>query len=188
MIPRVIVGGLGPAGPELLTAQVVELASTHPSFLRTARHPAASQFDLPSFDHVYESAETFEEVYASIVESLVAAAGEHSTVGYLVPGSPLVAERTVELLRLDTRVETQILPAVSFLDVSWVALGIDPIEAGVRLIDGHRFLVEAAGERCWCRRFTTARFCQTSNLPLIPDTSTTRPVTPTRYKGCQSKR
>jgi tetrapyrrole methylase family protein/MazG family protein len=147
VIPRVIVGGLGPAGPELLTAQVVELASTHPSFLRTARHPAASQFDLPSFDHVYESAETFEEVYASIVESLVAAAGEHSTVGYLVPGSPLVAERTVELLRLDTRVETQILPAVSFLDVSWVALGIDPIEAGVRLIDGHRFLVEAAGER-----------------------------------------
>ncbi|MFT5530411.1 MAG: tetrapyrrole methylase family protein/MazG family protein [Candidatus Poriferisodalaceae bacterium] len=147
MTARVIVGGLGPAGPELITAQVTELASTHPTFLRTARHPAAAAFDLPSFDDLYETSATFEDVYSGIVDRLVASGEEHGTVGYLVPGSPLVAEHTVELLRADPRVDAVILPAVSFLDVSWVALGIDPVEAGVRLIDGHRFGVEAAGER-----------------------------------------
>ena len=37
------------------------------------------------------------------------------------------------------------LPAMSFLDVAWAALGIDPVEAGVRLIDGHEFATAAAG-------------------------------------------
>jgi tetrapyrrole methylase family protein/MazG family protein len=40
-----------------------------------------------------------------------------------------------------------LLPAVSFLDATWAALAIDPVEAGVRLVDGHRFATEAAGER-----------------------------------------
>jgi tetrapyrrole methylase family protein/MazG family protein len=41
----------------------------------------------------------------------------------------------------------QVLPALSFLDLAWEALGIDPVNAGVRLIDGHRFALEASGER-----------------------------------------
>ena len=35
---------------------------------------------------------------------------------------------------------------MSFLDLVWARLGIDPIEAGVRLIDGHRFATAAAGQ------------------------------------------
>jgi tetrapyrrole methylase family protein/MazG family protein len=53
----------------------------------------------------------------------------------------------VAQLRADTRVEVQVLPALSFLDLAWDALGIDPVNAGVRLIDGHRFALEASGER-----------------------------------------
>jgi tetrapyrrole methylase family protein / MazG family protein len=64
-----------------------------------------------------------------------------------VPGSPAVAERTVELLLADGRVAVDVLPAMSFADLAWVRLGIDPVERGVRLVDGHRFQIEAAGER-----------------------------------------
>jgi tetrapyrrole methylase family protein / MazG family protein len=58
-----------------------------------------------------------------------------------------VAERTVELLRADSRVDIELVPALSYLDLAWTALGIDPLAAGVRLVDGHRFATEAAGER-----------------------------------------
>ena len=65
---------------------------------------------------------------------------------YAVPGSPLVAERTVELLRADGRVEVEVVPGLSFLDLAWARLAIDPLAAGVRLVDGHRFAEEAAGQ------------------------------------------
>jgi len=66
-------------------------------------------------------------------------------VVYAVPGSPLVAERTVELLRADRRVSVTVEPALSFLDLAWARLGVDPLAAGVTLVDGQRFTVEAAG-------------------------------------------
>ena len=46
----------------------------------------------------------------------------------------------------DTRVDCTVLPAMSFLDVAFARLGIDPVEAGVRLIDGHEFATAAAGD------------------------------------------
>jgi tetrapyrrole methylase family protein/MazG family protein len=36
---------------------------------------------------------------------------------------------------------------VSFLDLAWARLGVDPVASGARLVDGRRFAVEAAGER-----------------------------------------
>ena len=78
---------------------------------------------------------------------LEAAAAEHGRVVYAVPGSPLVAERTVDRLRTSAAVDIQIVPSPSFLDLVWVRLGIDPLAAGVRLVDAHRFGSEAAGER-----------------------------------------
>jgi tetrapyrrole methylase family protein/MazG family protein len=147
--PTVVVVGLGPAGPDLLTAATVEaLATIGHRYLRTTRHPAASAVaGAVSFDSVYEAAASLDEVYAGIVDALAEAATEHGTVLYAVPGSPLVAERTVELLRADDRVEVRLLPSMSFLDLAWVALGIDPVAEGVRTVDGRRFAVEAAGER-----------------------------------------
>ncbi|MFM8663146.1 MAG: nucleoside triphosphate pyrophosphohydrolase, partial [Acidimicrobiaceae bacterium] len=43
-------------------------------------------------------------------------------------------------------VTTTIFPAMSFLDVVWSTLQIDPVDAGVRMIDGHRFAELAAGQ------------------------------------------
>jgi len=145
----VVVIGLGPAGPDLLTTATVEaIATCEHRYLRTSRHPAAVAIgDSTSFDHIYESAASFDEVYAGIVDALVEAAEEHGTILYAVPGSPLIAERSVELLIDDDRVEVRLFAALSFLDLAWAALRVDPVAAGVRVVDGRRFAVEAAGER-----------------------------------------
>ncbi|MDP9072116.1 MAG: nucleoside triphosphate pyrophosphohydrolase [Actinomycetota bacterium] len=144
-----MVAGLGPAGPELVTAATLEAIARIPHrYLRTARHPAAAALGgVHAFDDVYDGAATLDDVYHRIVEELVAATAAHGEVLYLVPGSPAVAERTVELLRADERVETDVLPAPSFLELAWDRLGVDPLAAGVRLVDGRRFAVESAGER-----------------------------------------
>jgi tetrapyrrole methylase family protein/MazG family protein len=147
--PRIVVCGLGPAGPDLVTAATHDAVARIPQrFLRTARHPAAGVVgEVPTFDHLYDGADSIDGVYAAIVEALVTAAAERGEVLYAVPGSPAVAERTVELLLADDRVAVEVLPALSFADLAWVRLGIDPVERGVRLVDGHRFEIEAAGER-----------------------------------------
>ncbi|MBV8297320.1 MAG: MazG family protein [Acidimicrobiia bacterium] len=176
----VVVVGLGPAGPGLLTEAAKDAIARIPArdrYLRTSRHPAAGAVPgAHSFDEVYERAASLEEVYAEIVDGLVeaaaAAGGGGSSVGgevgsgggssvgavaaagggggvvlYAVPGSPLVAERSVELLLADERVDVEVVPGLSFLELAWTALGVDPVATGVRVVDGRRFAVEAAGER-----------------------------------------
>lgn len=152
--PTVTVVGLGPAGPGLVTAAALDAVRAVPlerRFVRTTRHPAASVMEgATSFDGVYDSASTLDEVYDTIVATLVAAATASGPVVYAVPGSPAVAERTVELLVARAEggdVAVAVLPAMSFLDLVWARLLVDPVAVGVRLVDGHRFAVEAAGER-----------------------------------------
>ena len=145
--PSVVVVGLGPAGVELATADTLAAIERTPHrFLRTARHPSATLLTgAVTFDDVYDAADTFDEVYRTIVDRLVAAATEHGEVLYAVPGSPYVLERSVRWLREDSRVQTTVLPALSFLDLAYARLGIDPIEAELTLIDAHTFATSAAG-------------------------------------------
>jgi tetrapyrrole methylase family protein/MazG family protein len=153
MPARIVVVGLGPGDPRHVTIETVAAIEAIPRRrLRTAVHPSASLArDAVPFDDVYEHADTFDEVYARIVEELVAEATEHGELLYAVPGSPLVLEATVarllERADHDADLTVDVLPAMSFLDVAWARLGVDPVDAGVRLVDGHRFAVEAAGER-----------------------------------------
>ncbi len=150
-LPRVTVVGLGPAGPDLVTAGTLERIAEHPHrshrYLRTSRHPAAVVVgDATSFDDVYDRASSFDEVYAEIVEAIVAAATAHGSVLYAVPGSPAVAERTVELLRVDSRVSVRVEAAMSFIDLTWTRLGVDPLTERPRIVDGHRFARDIAGD------------------------------------------
>ena len=147
--PRIVVCGLGPAGPDLVTVATRDAIAHIPHrFLRTARHPSAAVVgEAPTFDRLYDEAASIDAVYAGIADALAAAAAEHGEVLYAVPGSPAVAERTVELLSADDRVAVEVLPALSFVDLAWTRLGIDPVARGVRLVDGHRFEIEAAGGR-----------------------------------------
>ena len=146
--PRIVVVGLGPGGPEYATTATLEAIARIPHrYLRTARHPSSSLVpDATTFDAVYEVADTFDDVYVEIRDTLVAAAIAHGEILYAVPGSPLVLERTVRYLRADDRLEVLVLPAVSFLDLAYDRLGVDPIESRIRLIDGHDFATAAAGE------------------------------------------
>lgn len=124
---------------ELVTRSAYELITGAPLVrLRTRRHPAAQGFDaIESYDEWYERADSFDELYEAIVEDLVALAlaSPGAEVLYVVPGSPAVAERTVELLRGRGDVRTVLEPAVSVVDVACAALGRDPMHDGLRIID-----------------------------------------------------
>jgi tetrapyrrole methylase family protein / MazG family protein len=146
-LPRVVVVGLGPGGHDHITAETLAaIARTPHRILRTDRHPSSDLVtDAITCDDLYETADRFADVYAAITERVVATAGQHGEVLYAVPGSPLVLERSVRALRADPRIECTLLPAMSFLDLAWARLGIDPVESGVRLVDGHEFATSAAG-------------------------------------------
>ncbi len=94
---------------------------------------------------MYEAANTFDDVYTAIHDILVDSAIAHGEILYAVPGSPLILERTVRMLCADTRVECVVHPAMSFLDLAYARLGIDPVESTVTLVDGHNFAIAAAG-------------------------------------------
>ncbi|MHB1498951.1 MAG: MazG nucleotide pyrophosphohydrolase domain-containing protein [Acidimicrobiales bacterium] len=146
-VPVVTVVGLGPGRPGLVTSEALEaLRSAKARWLRTTRHPSASLVEgTRSFDYLYDSAASLEEVYEGIVQALVVSAASEGGVVYAVPGSPSVAERSVELLRADPRVRTEVLPGVSFADLAFERLGVDPLAVGVTIVDGQRFALDSAG-------------------------------------------
>src|SRR5690606_22057011 len=95
--------GLGAGDFEQLTIGAFRtLKNAEKLFLRTEEHPVVSRFQeegikYQSFDEIYEQYDQFSEVYEEIVERLLKEAQDHSIV-YAVPGHPLVAEKTVQLL------------------------------------------------------------------------------------------
>ena len=111
-------------------------------YVRTNDHPVISTLEeegviFHSFDSIYEKHEQFEAVYKEIVEVLLEKAKETDIV-YAVPGHPLVAEKTVQLLIEKDKegiVSIEIAGGQSFLDSIFQALRIDPIE-GFQLLDG----------------------------------------------------
>ena len=137
--PVVRVVGLGPSSAQHLTAHTTQLLTSSPVVrLRTRIHPAADAFSgVSSYDDYYDSADSFEVLYPKIVENLVelASTSPNGEVVYAVPGSPMVAERTVELLRLRSDVEVICEPAISVIDVACARLGKDPMALGLRVVD-----------------------------------------------------
>jgi len=174
----ITVVGLGPAGAEQLTSAAVEAIAAHRRrYLRTARHPSAVAVAAAStFDHVYETEPTFEAVYRRIADELLAAAADGDVL-YAVPGSPLVLERTVDLLVAQSEVTVRLVPGLSFVDLAWVRLGLDPFDQGVRLVDGHRFETAAAGERGPLLVAHCHSKAVLSDIKLAVDDAPARPVT-----------
>ena len=179
---RIVVVGLGPAGADLVTAGTLELIDRIPHrWVRTRRHPAVSVLgQCGSFDEVYEAADRIDDVYPEIVRRLVASSHELGTILYAVPGAPAVAERTVELLRsVDVAaddVQVEVHAALSFADLTWSRLGVDPLAVSPRILDGHRFALDAAGERgpllvCQCDSVDVL-----SDIKLSVDDPPTEPV------------
>ncbi|WCH47911.1 MULTISPECIES: nucleoside triphosphate pyrophosphohydrolase [Lysinibacillus] len=114
-------------------------------YVRTIDHPvleelAAEGVKFESFDKVYEKHDAFQPVYAEIANALIEAAAVEDIM-YAVPGHPLVAEQTVQLLIAaadEGKIKLVIEGGQSFLDPIFGALKIDPIE-GFQLLDGTGF-------------------------------------------------
>ena len=138
--------GLGPGAVGHLSLETMSIMQgCEQVILRTAVHPTVAELakqgvKYTSCDDLYEAGASFEEVYQNVVTRVLTAAYKGDVV-YAVPGSPLVAEKTVVLLREQAKaqnLELAIKPSMSFLDLAYVALGIDPI-AGLRIIDAQDF-------------------------------------------------
>ncbi|GAK04878.1 LOW QUALITY PROTEIN: possible tetrapyrrole methyltransferase domain [Geomicrobium sp. JCM 19037] len=147
--PTICVFGLGAGTLDQMTLSTYrQLQETDLLYLRTKAHPVVRELQdlhiqMESFDHIYESHETFGPVYEAIAEQLIEKAKDtpEKTVFYAVPGHPLVAEETVQRL-IDAERKGEIILTIvggqSFLDPVFNALRIDPSE-GMQLLDGTQF-------------------------------------------------
>lgn len=111
-------------------------------YTRTLDHPAVKALQeegvrFLSFDSIYEAESQFDNVYSSIVSLLLQKAAKQNVI-YTVPGHPMLAEKTVQLLLQQQEVEVEIVGGHSYLDDLFTALQIDPIE-GFQFIDGTSF-------------------------------------------------
>ncbi|NOU98315.1 nucleoside triphosphate pyrophosphohydrolase [Paenibacillus sp. LMG 31456] len=145
MQPHITVVGLGSGNEDQLTLGVWKLLQAADKlYLRTDQHPMVTMLTMnniayESFDALYESHDTFEGVYEAIAGELIALA-KSATAGiiYAVPGHPMVAEMTVQLLRdrcSQEGITLQLLGGESFLDQAFLRLGFDPID-GFQLLNG----------------------------------------------------
>jgi len=134
-VPILEIVGLGPGAPELLTRQAhAVLCSAREVLLRTM-HPAVqiipSSIPVRTFDPLYESGDSFEDVYGQIVAEVFRACQAGAGCVYAVPGDPLMGEATViELLRQapSAQVTVQIVNGVSFVEPCLAALAVDGLE------------------------------------------------------------
>lgn len=142
VVSRLTIVGLGPSGLDRTPARVVELLdAADVVILRTVDHPAAASIaerrEVVTCDDLYE-ASTFDNVYTAVADR-VARAAQRQAVVYAVPGSPLVGERTVPMIRErveDAGIPVEVVPAESFVDAICAAAGIDALFDGLRVIDG----------------------------------------------------
>lgn len=146
---KIIIVGLGAGGLDQLPLGIYKLLkSGRPVFLRTKEHPVVAEleqegFQFSSFDEIYEKHDQFEAVYEEICQILLANQADEEII-YGVPGHPLVAEKTVQLLLEkgpETRTEIEIKAGQSFLDDLFASLKIDPIE-GFQLLDATELKAE----------------------------------------------
>lgn len=138
----IIIVGLGPGDPKLITREVWDiLQNAREIYLRTSKHPVVEflpeGLKVHSFDHLYEEKETFDEVYRAIAEEIVKLGERQKDVIYAVPGNPMVGETTTRLIlefASEMGLEVEVKEGISFLDSLFVLLRIDPLE-GLQIVD-----------------------------------------------------
>jgi tetrapyrrole methylase family protein/MazG family protein len=129
--------GLGPGDPGQLTRQAWDhICGLGEIILRTRQHPTVVGFPVnvavKSFDDLYETGDTFDGVYAQIVEQVLALGRRPEGVTYAVPGHPYVAEATCPEIIRRAKAEglaVQVIEGLSFLEPVYTALAIDPFPA-----------------------------------------------------------
>ncbi len=134
--------GLGPGEPIHLTRQAWDLLSRADEvYLRTKHHPTIAGLPahvaLHSFDYVYDTLESFADVYETIAAEIVDLGRRSEGVLYAVPGHPLVGESSVLQILARARQEhlaVHIVEGLSFVEPVLRLLEIDGL-AGLQLAD-----------------------------------------------------
>lgn len=137
--------GLGAGDIEQLPVGVYRklTSSEHTIYTRTEEHPVIKDLQnegviFHSFDSIYEQHDQFQMVYEKIVSFLLEKAVQHDVI-YAVPGHPMLAEQTTQLLlENDKGISVHIEGGQSYLDSLFTSLKIDPIE-GFQFVDGTKF-------------------------------------------------
>jgi tetrapyrrole methylase family protein/MazG family protein len=137
--------GLGPGDWEAVPVGVVEtLRQAGIKFLRTEKHPVVPYLRqmgivFETFDRFYEEGKSADTASTEIAAAVLdEAAKDVGQVIYAVPGHPLVFEEPSRLIVEGARskgIAVRILPAMSFLDAVYDALGLNPAE-GLTVLDG----------------------------------------------------
>lgn len=133
--PKIIIIGLGPGDPDLLTRRAWDVInSAGEIYLRTRDHPTIEGFPpnlkVHSFDYIYQEEESFKIIYQRITTEIINISQQKRGVIYAVPGDPFVAEATTPMILSKAReleLEVEIIPGVSFLEPAFSALEIDPL-------------------------------------------------------------
>ncbi len=134
--------GLGPGNPFQITREAWEvITNADEIWLRTRQHPTISAFPgtlhVEAFDYLYEVGESFETVYANIVNKILDLGTREQGVIYAVPGDPFIAETTGPEIARRARsagIELRIVNGVSFVEPAFSALGLDPFPQ-ITLVD-----------------------------------------------------
>ncbi len=140
---KIYIIGLGPGSIDSLTLGAVErINSGDNNFLRTEKHPTVKYFidkniSYKSYDFLYDSEDSFQQVYKKIAEDLIEESKKAASINYFVPGNPLVAEKTVEIL-MESEVDIEIVSGMSFIEPMIELVGRDPIN-GLKIVDGAEF-------------------------------------------------
>ncbi|HZW67850.1 MAG TPA: nucleoside triphosphate pyrophosphohydrolase [Pseudogracilibacillus sp.] len=112
-------------------------------YVRTEDHPVvdslrAEGINLQSFDYLYEEATQFQDVYENIVKTLLEKLTAGEKIIYAVPGHPMLAEQTVQLLLAEADLQVNLAGGQSYLDDLFSSLKIDPID-GFQFVDATAF-------------------------------------------------
>ena len=135
--------GLGPGPFGCISLETWDILQQAPLLLlRTAIHPTveellARDIVFESYDSFYERGADFDSIYAAIAADVLERAQQGLDVVFAVPGSPVVAEKTVGLIRSSAKelqVPLRVLPGMSFFELLCNRLGIDP-QQGITIVD-----------------------------------------------------
>lgn len=142
---KIVVIGLGPGDENLLTLEAINhlRSKGRETYLRTEFHPTVSflskeNIEYESYDYMYEKSQEFSEVYRGIADDLVLKSKSKAIINYCVPGHPLIAEKTVDILiELEKagQVQLEIVQGLSFIEPVILTMEKDPVE-GLKIVDG----------------------------------------------------
>jgi tetrapyrrole methylase family protein / MazG family protein len=137
----ILITGLGPGDIARIPGPVLDLLldDSHKLIIRTRNHPAAEQIaalrSVEFCDDLYESLDTFEDVYSAIADRVIAA-GSQGAVIYAVPGGPTVGEFAVRDI-LHRGDDVQVIPTETFVDAILSSVEYDPFSRGLQILNGH---------------------------------------------------